>query len=216
MEAYLALIHPPEGGSSYGVTFPDVPGCVSAGDTFGEAIANAEEALSSHLALLRADGDPVPEPRRYEELIQDAEMAQDAQGAAWAAIVPRVVPTPRVRVNIMIDPLLLRELDEAAAREGINRSAYIEAAVRNCIRGHTELQNQVRDQKVAADHVSGQQFSTRAPSSGLYSLRTEYGVSYMAVVGGDKLPMPERGSSEPMRPVSSRKRDHSRATKGGR
>jgi predicted RNase H-like HicB family nuclease len=37
---YIALIHK-DHDTSYGVSFPDVPGCVSAGDTFEEAVDNA-------------------------------------------------------------------------------------------------------------------------------------------------------------------------------
>jgi predicted RNase H-like HicB family nuclease len=53
MPGYIALVHKDE-GTSYGVSFPDVPGCVSAGDTFEEAVANAVEALAGHLALMKA------------------------------------------------------------------------------------------------------------------------------------------------------------------
>ena len=45
MAGYIALVHKDE-GTSYGVSFPDVRGCISAGDTFEEAIANAAEALA--------------------------------------------------------------------------------------------------------------------------------------------------------------------------
>jgi predicted RNase H-like HicB family nuclease len=60
MGGYIALVHKDE-GTSYGVSFPDVPGCVSAGDTFEEALANAAEALAGHFALIdtgRRRGDP--------------------------------------------------------------------------------------------------------------------------------------------------------------
>ena len=59
MAGYIALVHKDE-GTSYGVSFPDLPGCISAGDTFEEAVANAAEALAAHLALIRADGDTIP------------------------------------------------------------------------------------------------------------------------------------------------------------
>ena len=36
MAGYVALVHKDE-GTSYGVSFPDVPGCVSTGDTFEDA-----------------------------------------------------------------------------------------------------------------------------------------------------------------------------------
>jgi predicted RNase H-like HicB family nuclease len=49
---YIALVHKDE-GTSYGVSFPDVPGCISAGDTFEKVVANAAEALTGHFALMR-------------------------------------------------------------------------------------------------------------------------------------------------------------------
>jgi len=59
MPGNIALVHRDE-GTSYGVNFADVPGCISAGDTFEAAVASASEALAGHLALMRADGDPLP------------------------------------------------------------------------------------------------------------------------------------------------------------
>ncbi len=44
MEYYAMLEPAPEGG--YVVTFPDVPGAVTEGDTLDEALANAAEALN--------------------------------------------------------------------------------------------------------------------------------------------------------------------------
>lgn len=42
---------------------PDVPGCVSTGDTPDEAIANMRDALAFHFEGLREDGESIPEPR---------------------------------------------------------------------------------------------------------------------------------------------------------
>lgn len=39
----IAMEHAPD--KAYGVQFPDLPGCFSAGDTLDEAIFNAAEAL---------------------------------------------------------------------------------------------------------------------------------------------------------------------------
>ncbi|MGH6925852.1 MAG: type II toxin-antitoxin system HicB family antitoxin [Propylenella sp.] len=77
---YIALVHKDE-GTSYGVSFPDLPGCISAGDTFEEALANAAEALTGHLALMRADGDAIPKPRSIEAIKADPEFADDLEGA---------------------------------------------------------------------------------------------------------------------------------------
>lgn len=85
---YLALVHKDD-GTSYGVSFPDVPGCISAGDTFEEAVANAAEALAGHLALMRADGDPVPQPRSFEELQRDPNFREDSAGAIITMVMPQ-------------------------------------------------------------------------------------------------------------------------------
>jgi predicted RNase H-like HicB family nuclease len=80
MAGFLALVHKDE-GTSYGVSFPDVPGCISAGDTLEEALDNAAEALSGHLALLTADGDPLPRPRSFEAIRRDPALADDLADA---------------------------------------------------------------------------------------------------------------------------------------
>jgi predicted RNase H-like HicB family nuclease len=58
MSGDIALAHKDE-GTSYGVSFPDVPGCISAGDTLEEAAENAAEALRGHFAAMRADSEAI-------------------------------------------------------------------------------------------------------------------------------------------------------------
>jgi predicted RNase H-like HicB family nuclease len=88
MPGYIALVHKDE-GTSYGVSFPDVPGCVSAGDTFEEAVANAAEALAGHIALMKADGDAIPVPRSFEQLKRDPAFADDSADAIVTMVTPR-------------------------------------------------------------------------------------------------------------------------------
>jgi predicted RNase H-like HicB family nuclease len=89
MAGYIALVHK-DNDTSYGVSFPDLPGCISAGETFAEAIENASQALAGHLAVvMEADGDPVPNARSLEELKQDAEFVDDSIDAVVAFVVPQ-------------------------------------------------------------------------------------------------------------------------------
>ena len=88
MAGYIALVHKDE-GTSYGVSFPDVPGCISAGDTLEEALANAGEALAAHLALMRHDGDTIAGPRSFEELRRDPEFLADAADAIVTVVQER-------------------------------------------------------------------------------------------------------------------------------
>ena len=89
---YIALVHKDK-DTSYGVSFPDVPGCISAGDTFEEAIDTASVALAGHLAVMAADRDPIPNARSLEELKQDAEFVDDAPDAVVAFVVPQADQT---------------------------------------------------------------------------------------------------------------------------
>jgi predicted RNase H-like HicB family nuclease len=88
MAGYIALVHKDE-GTSYGVSFPDVPGCISAGDTFEEAIVNAGEALAGHFAAMRADGEAIPAPRSFDELKRDPDFAEDSADAIVTMVTPR-------------------------------------------------------------------------------------------------------------------------------
>jgi predicted RNase H-like HicB family nuclease len=70
MRQYIALIHKDADGD-FGVSFPDLPGCVTAGSTLDEARDMAAEALAFHLEGLQADGEAVPEPSSLEAVISD-------------------------------------------------------------------------------------------------------------------------------------------------
>lgn len=57
--------------SDYGVSFPDFPGLITAGETLDEARRLAEEALRFHIEGMIADGDPLPEPSSLEVITRD-------------------------------------------------------------------------------------------------------------------------------------------------
>lgn len=51
-----------EEGGGYLIEFPDVPGCMSDGETPGEAIANGRDALKCALLTLKEFRRPIPKP----------------------------------------------------------------------------------------------------------------------------------------------------------
>lgn len=57
---YPALFESEEGISGFTVTFPDLPGCITEGDTIEEALNMAKEALALHLYGLEEDEDGIP------------------------------------------------------------------------------------------------------------------------------------------------------------
>lgn len=58
--SYTAIIEKTSNG--YSAYVPDLPGCIAAGDTRKETEALIQEAVTLHLDMLRANGDPIPEP----------------------------------------------------------------------------------------------------------------------------------------------------------
>lgn len=56
---YTILIERNEVGS-YTVTVPLLSGCITEGDTWEEAIANAKEAIAGYIGALKDLGKPIP------------------------------------------------------------------------------------------------------------------------------------------------------------
>jgi antitoxin HicB len=55
-------ILPTEEGGGYLIEFPDLPGCISDGETIDEAIANGKDALFCWIETAKQHGDEVPQP----------------------------------------------------------------------------------------------------------------------------------------------------------
>ena len=51
-------------GSGYLVEFPDLPGCMSDGETVEEAILNGIDAMAGWIEAMRAEGHPIPQTAR--------------------------------------------------------------------------------------------------------------------------------------------------------
>ena len=86
MPHYFALIHK-DADSCYGVSFPDVPGVFTAGDTIDDAIRNAAEALAFAAEdWSQLDGKAYPPPRSIDELRTDLAFHDHAADAVIAVI----------------------------------------------------------------------------------------------------------------------------------
>lgn len=129
MTQYIALIHK-DADSDYGVSFPDLPGCVTAGVDLDDARRMAEEALSFHLEGMEADGEPIPDPSSLETI-----MAERENRDAVAVIVSaRTKPARAVRINITMPEDELAEIDRHAAAQGFTRSGFLLQAAKKAIK----------------------------------------------------------------------------------
>jgi predicted RNase H-like HicB family nuclease len=128
MRHYIALIHK-EASSDYGVSFPDLPGVISAGSTLDEARKMASEALAFHLEGLSQDGEAVPEPSSLEEIMANAE---NRDGVAVLIEAP-AAEVKSVRINITMPADVLDQIDRYAEREGFTRSGFLAQAAKKAM-----------------------------------------------------------------------------------
>jgi predicted RNase H-like HicB family nuclease len=65
---YVVIIEQGDGG--FGAYVPDLPGCVTVGETREEAMRLIREAIEFYLEGVREEGLPVPEPSSSSEYVE--------------------------------------------------------------------------------------------------------------------------------------------------
>lgn len=128
MRQYIALIHK-DADSDYGVSFPDLPGVISAGSTLDEAREMATEALALHIEGLVEDGEAVPEPSSLDEIMKSKE---NRSGVAVLIPAP-ATDVKSVRVNITLPADVLSQIDAKAESEGFTRSGFLAQAAKKML-----------------------------------------------------------------------------------
>ena len=106
LDAYRFTVRPlsKEEGGGYLVEYPDIPGCMSDGETVEEAIANGREALRDCVAVLQESGRKVPKP--------------GIDAAQWRQRLPRT---------------LYSKLTVQAENEGVSINSFVTAIIAEAI-----------------------------------------------------------------------------------
>jgi predicted RNase H-like HicB family nuclease len=117
---YIAYLHK-DRTSDFGVSFPDFPGCVTAGKTLEEARRMAPEALALHIEGMMEDGEDMPTPSTLDALADDPTMT----GAVAFLVAVQPPEDKTVRVNIAARRSQVEQIDARAKRFGLSRSAYL-------------------------------------------------------------------------------------------
>lgn len=117
---YIAYLHK-DGKSDFGVSFPDFPGCITAGRTLEEARRLAAEALALHLQGMIEDGEAIPEASTLDQLQSDPAR----RGAVCFLVGADAAEDKSVRVNITARASQIRKIDDLADRAGLTRSAFL-------------------------------------------------------------------------------------------
>ena len=106
LDQYQFTVRPlsKEEGSGYLVEYPDIPGCMSDGETIEEAIANGREALRDCIEVFSESGRKIPKP--------------GIEAAQWRQRVPRT---------------LYAKLTRQAANEGVSINSFVTAVIAEAI-----------------------------------------------------------------------------------
>lgn len=90
-EAYSHIVEPltAEDGGGFLITFPDLPGCMSDGESEAEAVAHARDAFSVWMSARADMGKPIPSPTCHGETAEPVRMMQRLPRSLHARLVAR-------------------------------------------------------------------------------------------------------------------------------
>jgi predicted RNase H-like HicB family nuclease len=93
----VGIIHKENG--SWGISFPDLPGCISAADSRHELLKQAQEALALHVWGMEEAGERLPLLRSEAELRAAAEFDEDFANADEVLAVPLPEPAEAIAMR---------------------------------------------------------------------------------------------------------------------
>ena len=130
MRYYTAIVHQDD-DSAYGLSFPDLPGCFAAADSWDEIPAAATEALDLWFGDM-----PDITPASLDTIRKMPEVV-DALAAGAVLLPVPYIPADNAleRVNISMERGLLRAIDETAKARGMTRSAFLASSARRELGG---------------------------------------------------------------------------------
>ena len=129
MANYIAIVHK-DATSDFGISFPDFPGCVTAGNSIDEAKDMAHDALSLHIKGLLEDGESIPAPSKLEDIMADPDYSD---AVAILVVTAKGKKARSVRVNITVPEDMLRKIDAVAKKRGMSRSSFLVNAAQHAI-----------------------------------------------------------------------------------
>lgn len=115
-ESYGHIIAPlsQDDGGGYMITFPDLPGCMSDGETLDEALINGRDAFNSWMAAQLDLGRPIPVPTHYDDEGKPVKFVQRLPRSLHASLQAKA-KAEGVSINTLVLALIAEGLGR---REG--------------------------------------------------------------------------------------------------
>ena len=129
MDRYIfpAIFEPGE-IKGYCITFPDLPGCITEGDTIEEALQMAKEALELHLFGMEEDGDKIPTATLPEKVkISDGSFVSLIE--AWMPLVRDEIANKSAKKTLTIP----KWLNDIAEKKDVNFSQLLQTSLKQLL-----------------------------------------------------------------------------------
>ena len=124
---YTALFTPEE-GELYSVSFPDLPGCHTSGDSIADAVYMAQDALCLTLYDLEQDKKPAPKASKPQDIIAIGEQFKSVI-AVDTEFYRRFNENKSIKKTLTI-PMWLNERAEQA---NVNFSGVLQSALKEIL-----------------------------------------------------------------------------------
>ncbi len=125
---YTALFTPIEDGSGYYAKVPDLPGCITTGNSLSDAIEQITDAMNGWLVVAEDEGEPIAQPTPQEQLHVDAGTLCSLISADTIEYRAKT-DTRAVRKNVSLPSWMARLAD----KRGINCSQVLQDALRSLL-----------------------------------------------------------------------------------
>lgn len=154
---YIGVFEP-SGQKGYGVYFPDLPGCITCGDSFEHAREMAEEALGLHVYGMEKDGDLLPTPSAVPEIDPETTVGYLLSPITIFPDLVRIeMDTRAVKTNVTL-PAWLKEQAEA---RGVNFSRVLQAALIEMLGKSAAIMEQPAGYTTSPPQLQGRQARRR-------------------------------------------------------
>lgn len=114
-----------DGSGGYTVTFPDLPGCITEGKDFSEAMLMAKDALEGYLYSMEEDGEVIPSHSSPSK-IRVPSGGCIAIVEVWTDIVREEMENKAIKKTLTIP----KWLNDAAEKEKVNFSQLLQYALK--------------------------------------------------------------------------------------
>lgn len=121
---YLICIEWGDNTTAVGIQIPDIPGAVTAGDTFEEAYAAAVEVAHIMLEEIAGNGQAIPMPTSTAAHLTNPEFADMGWGMLEIDITPYLGKTEKV--NVTLPGFLIQQIDRYVRDHNVkSRSSFL-------------------------------------------------------------------------------------------